>query len=164
VLTISNHFSKEPNMPSRHTFLRATIAASFVTLTLAGCGMMGPSSTMQVFEASLSSAQEVPPTSSTGSGSAEVQFDQATNKLSWKVTYSGLTGPATAGHIHGPAAMGANAGVVIPFTGIATQPVVGEMTITPAQYADLAAGLYYVNVHSARFPGGEIRGQLRKRM
>ena len=44
------------------------------------------------------------------------------------------------------------------------QPVTGETTITPAQYADLAAGLYYVNIHTARFPGGEIRGQLRKRM
>jgi hypothetical protein len=158
------NFYKEPNMPSRHTLLRAAIAASFVTLTLAGCGMMGASSKMQVFEASLSPSQEVPPTASTGSGAAEVQFDQATNKLTWKVTYSGLTGPAAAGHIHGPAAMGANAGVVIPFTGITAQPVMGEMTITPAQYADLAAGLYYVNIHSAKFPGGEIRGQLRKRM
>ena len=105
-------------MPSRQTLLRAAIAASFVTLTLAGCGMMGASSKMQVFEASLSPSQEVPPTASTGSGAAEVQFDQATNKLTWKVTYSGLTGPAAAGHIHGPAAMGANAGVVIPFTGM----------------------------------------------
>ncbi len=151
-------------MPSRHTFLRAAVAASFVTFALAGCGMMHMADKTQVFEASLTPSQEVPPSSSTGSGAAEVRFDQATNKLTWKVTYSGLTGPAAAGHIHGPAAMGANAGVVIPFTGIMAQPVMGEMTITPAQYADLAAGLYYVNIHSAKFPGGEIRGQLRKRM
>ena len=152
-------------MLSRHTFLRTAIAAGFVTLTLAGCGQMRPSQKMQIFEANLTAGQEVPPAASGGSGMAEVQFNENTNKVTWKVTYSGLTGPATAGHIHGPAAVGANAGVVIPFTGnLDAQPIMGEATVTPAQYADMAAGLYYVNIHSARFPGGEIRGQLRRRM
>ena len=152
-------------MLNRHTFLRSAIAAGFVTLTLAGCGQMRPSQKMQIFEANLTAGQEVPPAASSGSGMAEVQFNENTYKLTWKVTYSGLTGPATAGHIHGPAAAGANAGVVIPFTGnLDAQPVMGEATVTPAQYADMAAGLYYVNIHSARFPGGEIRGQLRRRM
>lgn len=152
-------------MLSRHTVLRTALAAGIVTFTLAGCGMMRPSQKMQIFEANLTAGQEVPPAASSGSGMAEVQFNQNTNKVTWKVTYSGLTGPATAGHIHGPAAAGANAGVVIPFAGnLDAQPVMGEATVTPAQYADMAAGLYYVNIHSARFPGGEIRGQLRKRM
>lgn len=152
-------------MLSRHTVLRTALAASFVTLVLAGCGQMRPSQKMQIFEASLSGGQEVPPAATSGSGSAEVQFNENTNKLTWKVSYTGLTGPATAGHIHGPAAAGQNAGIVIPFSGnLNAQPVMGETTITPAQYADLAAGLYYVNIHSARFPGGELRGQLRKRM
>ena len=152
-------------MLNRHTFLRSAIAAGFVTLTLAGCGQMRPSQKMQIFEANLTAGQEVPPAASSGSGMAEIQFNENTYKLTWKVTYSGLTGPATAGHIHGPAAAGANAGVVIPFTGnLDAQPVMGEATVTPAQYADMAAGLYYVNIHSARFPGGEIRGQLRRRM
>ena len=152
-------------MLSRHSFLRTAVAAGLVSLTLAGCGMMRPSQKMDIFEASLSSSQEVPPVESTATGSAEVQFNANTNKVPWKVTFNGLTGPATAGHIHGPAPMGANAGVVIPFAGnLNAQPVMGEMTVTPAQYADMAAGLYYVNIHTARFPGGEIRGQLRKRM
>ncbi|MCY7317238.1 MAG: CHRD domain-containing protein [Ramlibacter sp.] len=152
-------------MLSRHTFLRTAVAAGLVSLTLAGCGMMRPSQKMDIFEASLSPSQEVPPAASTATGSAEVQFNANTNKVTWKVTYNGLTGPATAGHIHGPAPVGANAGVVIPFaSNLNAQPVMGEMTVTPAQYADMAAGLYYVNIHTARFPGGEIRGQLRKRM
>lgn len=152
-------------MFSRQTVLRTALAASLVSLTLAGCGMMRPSQKMQIFEASLSPSQEVPVTASSGSGAAEVQFNENTNKVSWKVTYSGLSGSATAAHIHGPAAMGANAGVVIPLTGnLDAQPIMGEMTVTAAQYADMAAGLYYVNIHTAKFPGGEIRGQLRKRM
>ena len=152
-------------MLNRHTFLRTAIAAGFVTLTLAGCGQMRPSQKIQIFEANLSAAQEVPMNSSAATGSAEVQFNENTNKLTWKITYSGLTGPATAGHIHGPAPAGQNAGVVIPFPGnVIAQPVMGETTITPGQYADLAAGLHYVNIHTANFPGGEIRGQLRRRM
>ena len=152
-------------MLRRQTFLRTALATGVVALTLSGCGMMRPSQKMQIFEASLSPSQEVPPTASTATGSAEVMFNENTNMLSWKVTYNGLTGAASAAHIHGPAAMGQNAGVVIPFTGdMNAQPMMGEKAITPAQYADLAAGLYYVNIHTARFPGGEIRGQLRKRM
>lgn len=152
-------------MLSRHTVLRTALAAGFVTLALAGCGQMRPSQKIQIFEASLSGSQEVPPAATTATGAAEIQFNENTNRLTWKVTYNALTGPATGGHIHGPAAMGQNAGVVIPFTGnLNAQPVTGETTITPAQYADLAAGLYYVNIHTARFPAGEIRGQLRKRM
>ena len=152
-------------MLNRHTFLRTAIAAGFVTLTLAGCGQMRPSQKMQIFEANLSASQEVPTNTSTATGAAEVQFNENTNMLTWKVTFTGLTGPATAGHIHGPAPAGQNAGVVIPFAGnMDAQPVMGEMTVTPAQYADMAAGLYYVNIHTARFPGGEIRGQLRRRM
>lgn len=152
-------------MFSRQIILRTALAAGIVaTLGLAGCGQMRPSQKMQIFEASLSAAQEVPPAASMATGAAEVMFNENTNKVSWKITFNGLTGSATAGHIHGPAAVGQNAGVVIPFSGnMNAQPVMGEATVTRAQYADMAAGLYYVNIHTAQFPGGEIRGQLRLR-
>jgi hypothetical protein len=90
---------------------------------------------------------------------AEATLDKGTNVLKYKVTYSGLSGPATAAHFHGPAVAGANAGVVVPFTSPAT-PIEGTATLTPAQAADLMAGKWYANVHTAANPGGEIRGQM----
>jgi hypothetical protein len=145
------------------TVLRITLAGSLLALGLAGCGQMMPSQKVATYEATLSGAQEVPPTTGGGRGTAEVQHNADTNTLTWKVNYSGLSGPATAGHIHGPAAAGQNAGVLIPFSNVAAQPVQGQAPITPAQAADLAAGMWYVNIHTAQNPGGEIRGQLRRR-
>jgi hypothetical protein len=83
--------------------------------------------------------------------------------LKWNVSYSGLSGPATAGHIHGPAAPGANAGVMVPFSNVSSSPFSGQAQITPAQAAEIAAGRTYVNIHTAKSPAGEIRGQLQKR-
>jgi hypothetical protein len=81
--------------------------------------------------------------------------------LTWKVTYSGLTGPATMAHFHGPAEAGKNAPVVIPFKDAASGAN-GSATLTDAQAADLMAGKLYINVHTAKNPGGEIRGQVTK--
>ena len=150
-------------MLNRHAFLRTTLAASVAALALAGCGQMRPSQKMDIYEASLSAGQEVPPGRGTGTGMAEVQYNSNTGTISWKVSFSGLSGPATAGHIHGPAAAGANAGVVVPFTNVGAPSFTGQAAITPTQYGDLAAGLWYVNIHTAAAPGGEIRGQLRRR-
>jgi hypothetical protein len=157
-------------MFTRHTFLRTVVVAGVLAAALAACGQMkslggstASGSSTETFEARLTGAQEVPPVSSPGTGTAEVQLNKSTNTLTWKVTYSGLSGPAVAGHIHGPAAAGANAGVVVPFTNITAQPVNGQATISPAQAADLAAGKWYANIHTAANPGGEIRGQLQKR-
>lgn len=148
-------------MMSRKTLLGTAIAAT--AITLAGCGQMRPSQKVDIYQARLTGAEEVPPVNTAANGMAEIQLNTNTNVLSWKVTYTGLSGTATGGHIHGPAAPGRNAGVVIPFTNVAAQPLTGQTTITPQQYGDLAAGRWYVNIHTAANPGGEIRGQLRKR-
>jgi hypothetical protein len=117
------------------------------------------------FKADLKGSTEVPPNQATGSGTVTVDYDPATKQLTWSGSYSGLTGPATAAHIHGPAEVGKNAGVVMwisekgsPFP----SPFKGSATLTDAQAADLQAGLYYVNIHTAANPGGELRGQLVK--
>ena len=112
------------------------------------------------FKADLSSASEVPPVTSTGKGTATASLDTATKMLTWSVTYSGLSGPATAAHIHGPAAQGANAGVLVPFSGTLASPIKGSATLTDAQISDLEAGRTYINLHTADNKGGEIRGQL----
>jgi len=150
-------------MVTRHTVLRTAFAASLVAVAVAGCGQMRPSQKMDIYEATLAGTQEVPPNTSPGRGTAEVQYNSNSGNLTWKVTYSGLTGPAVGAHIHGSAPPTANAGILLPFSNINTQPIQGQATITPAQYGDLAAGLWYVNVHTAQYPGGEIRGQLRRR-
>jgi hypothetical protein len=113
-------------------------------------------------KATLDGAAEVPPVTTSGKGTADVDFDPATKKLSWKVTHSGLSGPATAAHFHGPAEAGKNAGVAVAIPNAASSPAEGSATLTDAQAADLTAGKYYINIHTAANPGGEIRGQVTK--
>ena len=149
-----------------HTPRRLVLAAA-VTVALSACSSMPSMSSMMgsnnvKLGGALTGAQEVPPVSSGGNGTLEATFDKGTRKLAYTVTYSGLTGPATGAHFHGPAAMGTNAGVVLPFANPAS-PIKGEATLTEAQAADLLAGRWYVNVHTAAHPGGEIRSQVTTR-
>ena len=111
------------------------------------------------YKAPLTGAAEVPPTTSTATGSIEATFDPATKKLTWKGSYSGLTGPETAAHFHGPAASGANARVAVPVDAKASR-FEGSATLTDAQAAELTAGKWYFNVHTEKNKAGEIRGQL----
>jgi hypothetical protein len=111
------------------------------------------------YKAELKGSQEVPATDSKGAGTAALSYDTATKTLKWNVTYSGLSGPATAAHIHGPAEPGKNAGVQVGFAK-PDSPIEGSATLTDAQAADLAAGKLYINVHTAANKGGEIRGQV----
>jgi hypothetical protein len=113
-------------------------------------------------QATLDGKSEVPPNTSAGTGSADIDYDAASKKLTWKLTYSGLSGPATAAHFHGPAEAGKNAGVAVAIPNATASPAEGSATLTDAQAADLTAGKYYVNVHTAANPGGEIRGQVTK--
>ena len=149
-------------MINHRTFTKSLFATAILVMGLAGCSAMMPSNTVAL-SGQLSAAQEVPATASAGTGMAEASLNKDTNVLTWKVSFSGLTGPASAGHYHGPAAAGSNAGVVVPFTGT-TSPMEGQATLTPAQAADLLAGKWYANVHTAANKGGEIRGQMTPKM
>jgi hypothetical protein len=141
-------------MSNTRTML-ATLALS-ATVAFAGPAFA------EKMKATLDGKSEVPPTTTTGTGAADIDYDAATKKMTWKVTYSGLSGPATAAHFHGPAEAGKNAGVAIPISNATSSPAEGSATLTDAQAADLMAGKYYVNVHTAANPGGEIRGQVTK--
>ncbi len=124
--------------------------------------LAGPAFAEKVaLKAQLSSASEVPANTSKATGSAAITFDTASKALSWKLNYSDLSGPATMAHFHGPAEAGKNAGVAVPIPNAASGTE-GTATLTDAQAADLLAGKYYVNVHTAANPGGEIRGQVTK--
>jgi len=115
------------------------------------------------FHASLSGMQEVPPVPGSGKGSANFTLNVSTKTLTWTVTYSGLTGDAVAAHIHGPAALGSNAGVEVPLT-VGPSPMTGSAVLTDAQVTDLTTGKTYVNIHTAANKGGEIRGQITPKM
>ena len=111
------------------------------------------------FMAMLSGAEEVPPTTSAGTGTANVTWNSDTKELSWTIEFSGLSGPAVAAHFHGPADPGANAGPVVTIDDLES-PSEGKATLTDEQAADLAAGKWYINLHTAASPDGEIRGQV----
>ena len=136
--------------------------AVFATLALATTVAFAGPAFAEKFKAALDGKSEVPPTASAGSGTADIDYDPASKKLSWKLTYTGLTGPAKAAHFHGPAEVGKNAGVEVAIPGATSSPAEGSATLTDAQAADLEAGKLYVNVHTEANPGGEIRGQVTK--
>jgi hypothetical protein len=112
------------------------------------------------YRATLSGKSEVPPTTSNASGDVLATLDTGSKKLSYTITYFGLSGPATAAHFHGPAAAGANAGVAVPIGSNPASPSTGSVDLTDAQMKDLEAGNWYANVHTEANNGGEIRGQL----
>lgn len=111
------------------------------------------------YTATLNGGSEVPATQSKGTGEVTATYDPATKRLSWKGTYTGLTGPVTAAHFHGPAKPGENAGVLVPAT-VTSSPFSGEATLDDAKASDLQAGRMYFNIHTAANPKGEIRGQV----
>lgn len=112
---------------------------------------------MMEFSADLTAAAQVPPVDSTATGSAAITVDTVASTISWTVTADGLTGEPTAAHIHGPAGPTENAPPTIDMSSAIME---GSADITEAQLADLQAGNTYVNVHTAEFPDGEIRGQV----
>ncbi|PSO15916.1 CHRD domain-containing protein [Bradyrhizobium sp. MOS003] len=138
--------------------MNKTVIAAIV---LGAVAFASPASAEKL-KATLDGKSEVPATTSSGTGTADLNYDAASKKLSWTVTYSGLSGPATAAHFHGPAEVGKNAGVAVAIPNAAASPVKGEATLTDAQAADLLGGKYYINIHTAANPGGEIRGQVTK--
>lgn len=123
---------------------------------LASCNNM-----TATYKTTLSGVNEVPAVAGTGMGDVTATLDMSTQVLTVSGTYMGLTGEAKAGHIHGPAMAGTNAGVLFPLT-VKDGMITGTPKLTTAQIDDLAAGKFYVNVHTATNPGGEIRGQLGK--
>ena len=112
--------------------------------------------------ATMSPQSEVPPKDTHGSGTFDGMLDTSTKVLTYTLTYTDLTGPATMAHIHGPAATGANAGVLVPFPAPLTSPIKGTLTLTDAQVTDVMDGKTYANVHTDANKGGELRGQITK--
>jgi hypothetical protein len=131
---------------------------------LAGLALTGSALADEMkFTANLTGPEEVPPTDSAGTGTADVTFNSDNKQFTWTIEFSGLSGPATAAHFHGPAGPGENAGPVVPIADLES-PSEGSATLTDEQAEQLANGQWYVNIHTAAHPDGEIRGQVKKGM
>ncbi|MDP3312160.1 CHRD domain-containing protein [Lutibacter sp.] len=111
------------------------------------------------FKATLNGANESTPNASTATGSATLTFNTLTKIFTITVTHT-VAAP-TNGHIH-KGAIGVSGSAVFPFASFTSPITLTSIALDATQEADLNAGLYYVNIHTAAFPGGEIRGQLIK--
>jgi hypothetical protein len=141
-------------------FSRRTLFVAALCLA----GAAGAQAEEVSYNAKLDGASETPPNDTKGTGMVKAKFDTSSKMLSWNVDYSGLTGPATAAHFHGPAPVGAAAGVMVPLSGSLASPISGSATLTDEQAKALAEGTMYFNIHTAAHKAGEIRGQMRKGM
>ncbi|HTJ57215.1 MAG TPA: CHRD domain-containing protein [Devosiaceae bacterium] len=138
---------------------RTAFIASALGLTFAAAPAFAAT---EKFSADLTAAAVGPTDTSTGTGTATISYNTTSKVLTWSITYKGLTGKATAAHFHGPAAAGTNAPPEVPLKGSLGSPIKGRATLTAKEAADLEAGMLYLNVHTAKYPDGEIRGQVAK--
>ncbi len=111
--------------------------------------------------ANLDAEKEIPPVESPGTATATVWFDKDTGIVTWDIYWTGLSGEPTAAHFHGPASKYNNAGVQVDLGGNGFHsPFRGSAHLTEEQAGQLLAGRWYVNIHTAAHPDGEIRGQV----
>src|SRR5262245_42584365 len=153
---------KELEMTIR-TRVLAPVAMVVVALVAAGLAMAAVSAkpATKKYSAALNVGQETGVVKSTKRGaSGHFTATLSGTTLSYTLTFTHLSGSATAAHIHGPAARHVAAGVLGGLGGPCTSPVSGTVVLTQSQIDNLNAGTTYVNVHTAKNPGGEIRGQI----
>jgi hypothetical protein len=151
------------NLDKRRRLIALGIAGAVAVL--AGCeGMRSMQSSMSTAasggqQVTLSGSSEVPPVTTTASGTGTVNV-KPDRTVTASITVTGMT--PTAAHIH-EAAAGANGPVILPFnkSGDMTFVAPDGAKLTEAQFASYKAGNLYVNVHSAKNPGGEVRAQLK---
>jgi hypothetical protein len=147
---------------SNHKAVLALIAATPAFLLAS----YGPSRAEVLnLKADLKGSEETPPSTSAGTGSFTGTYDTKTKKLTWTITYSGLTGPATQADFHGPAGVGKYGSIKVHVI-VNHSPIEGSAILTkPTAKAldkDLLNGNFYINLHTAAHPRGEIRGQIAK--
>jgi hypothetical protein len=113
------------------------------------------------FYADLSADEESAETYSPGAGRFDVTLDRKALKFSWKVTYANLTSPLTSAAIHGPQTPGGEAAPIIDLApkGLRS-PMEGSVILTEGQLEYLLTGRMYVNLHTVKYPRGELRGHL----
>lgn len=112
-----------------------------------------------IFSAAMSGDDENPPVTTDGVGLATAYFNVNKTQAHINITVNGLSGPITAAHIH-DGLPGINGPVILPITFSGNSAQTDIVNITPALFGKLVSGGFYVNVHTAANPSGEIRGQI----
>jgi hypothetical protein len=139
-------------------------AAALVVSGVATGATHTKSATKMTFTAVLNVGQEKPVPKGTKSGAAgKFTATVSGTTVTWRLTFSHLTGPATAAHIHA-GKKGVPGAVIVPLCAPCTSPASGTGTVTAAQLSEMKSGGTYVNVHTDKNKGGEIRGQIRMSM
>lgn len=141
---------------NKYTLLLSLVAALFLLPKFSGASI-------HTLDLALSGQYEVPSNSSNATGALVGTYNDVSNVLTFTLRFNGLSAPASAAHFH-MAAAGTNGPVQIGFAGFPTGVTSGvytnTYTLTPIQESNLLCGMWYVNIHNASFPGGEIRSQL----
>jgi hypothetical protein len=127
-----------------------------VVMAMTGCCVLQPDAYLAAFSTQMTGANQVPPVATAASGQLFAVLNKNTRLFRWKPSFSGLSGSASGGHFHGPAAIGANANGALAFKAPVRSPLEGQATLTAVQAADLLAGIWYVDIHTANHPGGEF--------
>jgi hypothetical protein len=151
----------------RTTYLFSSLLSISALMVFSACNKDDDPVVVQddiyTISATMSAANEVPVNTSTATGTTTGNYNATKNLLTYNVTWTGLTGTATVGHFHSPALPGANASPLVFFllqnNGTAGSAS-GSATLSDTQEADLLAGKFYANIHTAANTGGEIRGQV----
>ena len=112
------------------------------------------------FTAELNGSSQVPPTDSKARGKGDFTYDDTSKKLTWTITYWGLRDKVKSAHLHGPASQGASGNTMITVSPLQS-PIKGAAILKDDQAKALTAGDMYIDVHTAKYPDGEIRGQLK---
>jgi hypothetical protein len=163
-------------MHMKRTLFAAALAMSFFALPAyaqtnppsATCGFFSPnpddtSGPPVVFYADLSADEQSAVTESPGSGRVDFQLDRATLKLTWTLTFKNLTSPPTGVHIHGPQTPGGEAGILIDMApGGVKSGVTGSSVLNDGLLAYLVQDRMYVNLHTTKYPLGELRSPIKK--
>jgi CHRD domain len=124
----------------------------------------------------LTGAQVAPASASAALGTMDVYYSKETRVVNWSVSWSGLSGPVTSMHVHGLAPSGfttativqniiaASNGIATPNSALygATSKFTGTLFVdgVAVKEQDVLNGMYYIDIHTAAYTNGEIRGQI----